>query len=83
MVTQMSPKATQIKSSLYVAKESVDAENEVKTVRMKIRAKVKAKLDARFRIGELSIKAMNDLEEELVNELEEELAEEFYKGEII
>ena len=81
MVTQTSPQPTQIKASLYVAEESVDAENEVKTVKMEIRSRVKAKLENRFRNGELSRNAMDDLEEELVKELEEELAEDFYKDE--
>ena len=81
MVAQTSPKATQIKASLYVAEESVDAENEVKTVKMEIRSRVKAKLENRFRNGELSRNAMDDLEEELVKELEEELAEDYYKEE--
>ena len=81
MVTQTSPQATQIKASLYVAEASVDAENEVKTVKMEIRSRVKAKLENRFRNGELSRNAMDDLEEELVKELEEELAEDFYKDE--
>ena len=81
MVTQMSPKATQIKASLYVTEESVNADYEVNTVRLELRSKVKAKLEARFRNGELSKNAMYDLQEELVKELEEELAEDFYKDE--
>ena len=74
---------TQVKASLYVEKERVDEENEddMKIFRMKIRSKVKAKLEVRFRKGEIGRNAMDDLEEELVSELEEELAEDLKKEE--
>ena len=63
----------------YPGQGSVDKENDekMKTVLMGIRSKVKAKLEVRFRNGEISRVTMAALEEDLVKELKEELEEEF------
>ena len=80
MDKNMSQQITQVKASLQlIGQESVDKENDekMKTVLMGIRSKVKAKLEVRFRNGEISRVAMAALEEDLVKELKEELEEEF------
>ena len=78
MVTNMSQQITQLIAEDF-GQESVDKENDekMKTVLMGIRSKVKAKLEVRFRNGEISRVAMAALEEDLVKELKEELEEEF------
>ena len=76
----MSQQITQVKASLQlIGQESFVKENDkkMKTVLMGIRSKVKAKLEVRFRNGEISRVAMAALEEDLVKELKEELEEEF------
>ena len=79
MVTQMSPKATQMKASVYVTEDIVDADHEVNILRKEVRSKGKAKLEAMFRNGEWVIRNLfDDLEEEAVKELENKLAEDFY-----
>ena len=56
-----------------VANDDLNRKTEEEKARREIRSRVRAKLETRFRNGEISRDAIPDLEEELVNELEQEL----------